>query len=230
MALTTEGGIYKITNPINQVYIGATKNFRRRFANYKCFGCKTSRKIYQSLLQYGFENHTMELVHPLPGDVGQDDKDRIESIFISQYKELGFDMLNIFGGGKRNFTQDVESILLRSQSNTGKHRTEEQRKNMGRKTPVIISEEARQRLRERNTGKKLSAEHKAKISKGLLGKFVGKEVSEETRIKQREIAKKQWEDPEYRKKNLEKRKSYVFTDAHRKSISEALKKARKKDL
>jgi len=55
-------GIYKITNPKNQVYIGSSKEIEVRFRRYKKLSCKTQPKIYNSLIKYGVENHTFEVL------------------------------------------------------------------------------------------------------------------------------------------------------------------------
>lgn len=55
-------GIYKITNPLGQVYIGASKNVVKRIAEYKRLHCHGQTKILQSLKDHGINNHTFEIV------------------------------------------------------------------------------------------------------------------------------------------------------------------------
>lgn len=59
-------GIYKIVNPINKVYIGCTIDWERRLDQYKGLRVKGQSKIYDSLIEYGYENHTFELIETCP--------------------------------------------------------------------------------------------------------------------------------------------------------------------
>lgn len=55
-------GIYKITNPKGKIYIGSSNNIPRRMLFYKNLHCKGQCKIYRSIIKYGWENHTFEIV------------------------------------------------------------------------------------------------------------------------------------------------------------------------
>lgn len=56
-------GIYKITNPSNQIYIGQSKDIERRLNEYRFANAvKSQTKLYNSLKEYGFENHIIEIV------------------------------------------------------------------------------------------------------------------------------------------------------------------------
>lgn len=55
-------GIYKITNPLNQVYIGGSKNVERRFKDYKKSNFKGQRKVFDSILKHGYLNHKFEFI------------------------------------------------------------------------------------------------------------------------------------------------------------------------
>ena len=55
-------GIYKITNPNNKVYIGQSRNIRRRFSAYKRLECKKQVKLFNSLNKYGVINHKFEVI------------------------------------------------------------------------------------------------------------------------------------------------------------------------
>jgi group I intron endonuclease len=59
------GLIYKITNPINEVYIGSTKRevITTRKAEHKYRSKKNSKGlIYDSFRKYGFNNHSFEVI------------------------------------------------------------------------------------------------------------------------------------------------------------------------
>lgn len=54
--------IYKITNPLGFVYVGSTLNTTNRFRRYKNLTCKSQRKLYDSLLIHGYDNHVIEII------------------------------------------------------------------------------------------------------------------------------------------------------------------------
>jgi group I intron endonuclease len=58
-----KGIIYKITSPTGKIYIGQTIDIKRRKADYRlCRNIKQQPKIYNSILKYGFINHTFEIL------------------------------------------------------------------------------------------------------------------------------------------------------------------------
>lgn len=54
--------IYKLTSPDGKCYIGKTCNFKKRINKYKNYNCKEQPEIYQALLNYKFENFTVEIL------------------------------------------------------------------------------------------------------------------------------------------------------------------------
>ena len=55
-------GIYKIISPTSKVYIGQSININKRLVQYQSLKCKKQKKLYSSLIKYGFENHTFEII------------------------------------------------------------------------------------------------------------------------------------------------------------------------
>lgn len=55
-------GVYKITSPSNRIYIGQAVNVEKRWRTYKKIDCKSQRRLYNSLLKHGVENHIFEIV------------------------------------------------------------------------------------------------------------------------------------------------------------------------
>jgi group I intron endonuclease len=56
-------GVYKITNPTGKIYIGQAIDIERRFNEYRRMqGCKTQVILYRSLIKYGVDTHTFEVV------------------------------------------------------------------------------------------------------------------------------------------------------------------------
>lgn len=54
--------IYKIVNPNNKIYIGSTINLNDRIYRYKTLRIKSQRKIYNSIIKYGWGNHKFYIV------------------------------------------------------------------------------------------------------------------------------------------------------------------------
>ena len=155
-------GIYKITSPSGKIYIGQSWNISDRISRYKTIRCKTQRKIYNSLVKYGWENHSFCIIHELPNDITQNVIDRYEIFYIEVYRNAGIDLMNIRGGGSKgelseetkeklrnkDFSyligtkQSFETINKRRISLKGKTRSEAQRINISKgKKGVKFTEE-----------------------------------------------------------------------------------------
>jgi len=55
-------GVYKITSPSGKVYIGSSNNINNRICSYKNLKCYSQRRLYNSLLKYGWEQHVFEIL------------------------------------------------------------------------------------------------------------------------------------------------------------------------
>src|SRR5688572_12564388 len=93
--------IYKISNKTGPIYIGQTKNLKKRIYAYKHSNAKYHRKLSNSFNEYGFKGHLFEVLHELPDDVDQDIVDVYEKFYIEQYTDCGIELLNIREGGIR---------------------------------------------------------------------------------------------------------------------------------
>jgi hypothetical protein len=79
---------------LNVCYIGKTKDFRNRVSNHKTNSKSSEVKLYRFIRENGsFENFTIEVIHKCFCD----DKTSVyvELAFIKQFKEQGYQMLNI---------------------------------------------------------------------------------------------------------------------------------------
>ncbi|MBC7845541.1 MAG: GIY-YIG nuclease family protein [Flavobacterium sp.] len=54
--------IYKITSPSNAIYIGKSINIIKRQIHYRNLHCKSQKRLYNSIVKYGWENHIFEIV------------------------------------------------------------------------------------------------------------------------------------------------------------------------
>jgi group I intron endonuclease len=168
-------GIYKITSPSGKVYIGQSWNIAKRKGVYKRIDCKDQVKIYNSLVKYGWEAHSFEIIHELSGDVLQQDLDKWETYYWSKCKAEGLDLLNLrepgMGGKFSEETKKKMSLSMVGNSNAKGYRHTEETKNLISKANVgrVKPEEVRRRLSESYKGKSKSDETKKKMSLAKSG-------------------------------------------------------------
>jgi len=76
-------GIYKITNPIGEVYIGKSKDIHKRYLTHR-IGSNLEHKLSLSFKKYSFENHTFEIIYIC----GESVLGVFESFFINKYNSI----------------------------------------------------------------------------------------------------------------------------------------------
>jgi hypothetical protein len=59
---TNKCGIYKITSPTDNIYIGQSKNIKSRWSSYRTRGCEQQVVLSKSFIKYGVDNHKFEIV------------------------------------------------------------------------------------------------------------------------------------------------------------------------
>lgn len=129
-------GIYKITSPSNKVYIGQSRNIERRRKEYSQKGCPKQRKLFSSLVKYGWDTHKFEVLMNVSENVPQNIFDDIEQAYMDFYRNSGYELMNIKEGGSN-----------------GPH-SEETRKRMSlKKIGRKLSESTLKKHRERMLGK-----------------------------------------------------------------------------
>lgn len=194
--------IYKITSPSNKVYIGQSWSWIKRKSVYRRLACKSQTHLYNSLVKYGFENHSFEILEELPESILQEELDKLEIYYWQEYINNGYEMLNVREpgrGGKsspesvekcrqtrkeraalRGYWYSEESIKRRAASQTGAKRSKEfcerlSKLKKGRKP----SQDTIEKMRKSLTGRKLPRE----VVEKMLKSRAGYTHSEETRIK-----------------------------------------------
>lgn len=162
------GFIYKITNPTGKTYIGQTKKSpKERIKFYRRLHCKRQIKLYHSILKYGWDAHSFEII--FSGVVSKEELNDLEIKYIEQYRSFNSEMgMNLTSGG----------IFGKIDP---KHHEATRNRMTGRK----VSEATRQKLRDANLGKKHSAET---ILKRTIA-ITGKKRTEESRRKYSESKK-----------------------------------------
>lgn len=158
-------GIYKITSPSNKIYIGQSVDIDKRFKAYKRLSCKSQRKLYNSLLKYGFENHIFEIIEECSINL-LNEREKFFVVFYNTFNSKNG--LNIRDGG----------------GNSAKLSEEQKKKISNSLKGVKHSEDRIKANRNGQLGKKLSEEHKEKIRLNSAKPNLGKKASLETRLKQ----------------------------------------------
>lgn len=176
--------IYKIINPVGQIYIGKTKNFRKRKNAHKRAAKKEGKRrdtvLYASINKHGFKEHKFEIIEEVE-DVFGDERERFWIKELQTYHFENNNGLNMTRGGigrEGEWIWDEELRQIMSEKFTGEKapfygrtHTERNRK--------IISESISKRNKERGiTVPKWGAEKgRLKVIKAVLcydkkGKFI----------------------------------------------------------
>lgn len=146
-------GIYKITSPSGRVYIGQSWNIRQRRNYYSRVKCKNQIVLYNSILKYGWESHSFDVIHELPEDVEQVIMDAYECLYMDQYKECGVTLINMKGGGLGGkLSQEIKTKI------GNKHK--------GR----VLSEEHKKKCSISLSGRKITDETRNKMSAAQKGR------------------------------------------------------------
>lgn len=143
--------VYKITNPIGKVYIGATTNFEKRKLQYKNLHCKTQKKILQSLSDYGYESHQIEIIEECDLKNLHD----LERQYITQYNSVVDGLNCVNKGAEISICEETRRLFSDNKKgyknpNFGRSTWNKGIKQWENKPHPFL-------------GKKLSEEHKAKM-------------------------------------------------------------------
>lgn len=152
-------GIYKITSPSGKINIGQTWDIDLRKGYYSRLECKGQTKLYNSLVKYGWPNHVFEVIHELPEDVTQCILDQYETLYWQQYKDLGFEMLNIKEPGRGGRWSEEMKIKFKEKRNNKEWKKFISNIHKGK----IVSQETRNKQSRFRKGKKHSEETMIKI-------------------------------------------------------------------
>jgi group I intron endonuclease len=169
-----EVGIYKIHSPSNKIYIGQSIDIQYRIYKYSTLHCKMQPKLCASLAKYGWENHEFKVLHKLPSDVTQDVLNAYEEYYLQQFIDCGYEALNIRAAGRYGKISDETKIKL-SISLKEYYKNPENRKKTSEATRNgMILSKAYEKISIKKSGKKLSEEHRRKISEAGMGRICPK--------------------------------------------------------
>lgn len=163
--------VYKITSPSGRVYIGQSWNIKNRKATYAASRCKGQPLLYLSITKYGWANHEFNIVCELPTDVSQIVLNIYELFYYNQYKNCGYNMMNVrepsgSNGKLSNSTKEKlrESALTYFSSPNNRIKTSEATKK------AMSDPNVKQKLRLAKLGKALSTDHILNIQNSLKGR------------------------------------------------------------
>jgi group I intron endonuclease len=169
-----KSGIYKITNPKGEIYIGCSQNIPVRWMNYKN-SSKTAKqpKLNMSFETYGFENHIFEIIEDVENLLSQKEKYWIE--FYNSYNK-GLNS-NPGGGGVEAHNENTKKLISeKGKLNVGK------RKNSHWKGKNR-SEENKFKLSQSKKGKPIPANNKPILQFDKQGNFIQEHPSIEEAAK-----------------------------------------------
>jgi group I intron endonuclease len=159
-------GIYKITNPKGQVYIGQSIDIENRFKTYKRLSCKSQPRLLASLKKYTPSKHKFEVLELCElSELATKEKHYVD--LFQTFNSLNG--LNIRDGGGNSASLSEEHKQKIANSLKGKKH----------------SQKRIEANRKGQLGKKLSEAHRLKIKENNPKPNLGKKASEETRLKQR---------------------------------------------
>lgn len=102
-------GLYKITSPSGSVYIGQSRDIKRRKRQHNRKS-HSNEYLKRSIDKYGWENHIFEILHELPNDADKKVVDDYEILYIKFYRDAGIRLMNLREGGVGGGKMSQETI------------------------------------------------------------------------------------------------------------------------
>ena len=178
-------GVYKITSPSGRIYVGSSLNIEYRFKQYKRLNCKAQPRLYRSIMKYGWEAHTFEIIAITPPEK----RFKWEHILGMYYNVLGESGLtcqlpgyddvpkrlseeckNKIAMFQRGKPKTPEAIEKTRQANLGRKASEKTRQLQSKaKKGKKQNPEAVLARNLKNTGRKRTTEQKLKMSNSITG-------------------------------------------------------------
>lgn len=167
-------GIYKITNPKGKIYIGQSINIEDRWEKGHKYLVGSGLKLKNSLKKYGWENHILEILE----ECEIKELNKKETYYIKEYNSYVNGLNSTQKGGAEGYRNEVwrqnhsKGLKGRKGYWKGKKRLNHSKflKENGCGFNYIRTEEHKQNLRDKLSGKKLSKDTREKISKNKIGK------------------------------------------------------------
>lgn len=159
-------GIYKITSPSNNIYIGQSVNIEKRFKRYKSLDCVKQIKLYRSFLKHGIENHKFEIVK----ECNEDKLNILEREYQEFYNSVNFGLNCLFTKTNDKSGSCSEETRIRIKNGMiGRKITWGDKISKSKKGNTIVSEITKNKISLSLTGRKQSKETKLKRAKKITG-------------------------------------------------------------
>ena len=205
-------GIYKITNPKSKIYIGQSIDIKRRFYEYqKKIRCYSQKKLYNSLIKYGVDNHNFTVI------------EECEIELLNERERYWQDHYNVL--------MDGLNLLLTNTKDKNGENSDETKSKISKslkqyfnslptqKKQEIYGKSSRQRKGKLGNRKNsiLTEEHKKKLSQAKKGSVLSDETKE--KIRKWTIENQPMNNDASRKKISEGRMGIKFSEEHKKNLS-----------
>ena len=105
------GVIYKITSPTGKLYVGQTRNLKRRISDYRFKIKRYDTILFNSIKKYGWEAHIMEILEDNVPDQELSERERIWIKKLNTYRYENQTGMNMTIGGEGHsgsWMHDVE--------------------------------------------------------------------------------------------------------------------------
>jgi group I intron endonuclease len=177
-----EGFIYKITSPTGKIYIGSTIDTIERFKHYKNLDCKGQRKLYNSLLRHGYENHTIEIIETCSiGNLFKLER-HYGLLFKSMDSKVGLNLRLPSEGDKKAILSEETLNKMRTCRMGDKNHFFGKTHSPETRLKISLNNKGRTAHNKGKTGYKASDEAKRKMAISQAGRT----HSEDTKLKMRE--------------------------------------------
>lgn len=133
-------GIYKITNPKGRIYIGQSINIESRIKGYsKGNNFVKQRRLYNSIIKYGFSNHLFEVLE----ECNEDELNIRERFYQDLYDVTSKNGLNCRLTATTDLSGKMSLESIKKRSDTRKSKK------------IKITEEAREKMRIARLGRRI---------------------------------------------------------------------------
>lgn len=182
-------GIYVITNPIGRKYVGQSVNIEYRWKSYKTKECKSQVKLNRSFVKYGIDSHLFEVAEECNVSMLNEKERHYQEIndcvnnglncrFTTTKDKTGYfsdeSKLKMSISGKAKVMTDehryslknsnLKPMLGRKHSKESLALMSQNRKGTASRKGAVLSDETKNKMAAKATGRKASEETKLKMS------------------------------------------------------------------
>lgn len=173
--MSKKGYIYRITSPSGRIYIGQTRRYiSNRKSSYRRNHCKGQHLLSNSLKKYGFDSHQFDIIETITSENFMlEILNSLEIFYIGLYKS------NIVQYPKGNGMNMTRGGALSKGVISAEARERLRVKNTGEGNPFYGKkhrDETRELMSLRGKGRKLSKKARENISKGHIGNIPGNSI------------------------------------------------------